>query len=110
MHSPEALALVEHYVAPLLEAGVDTLVLGCTHYVYLHHAIAQKAGAQVRLLDSSAAVARQVARRLHDLGLANPQPRQAQNQFYTTAHHSQAASEVMSMLLGRPVEVKTAAV
>ncbi len=108
MHSPEALALVGHYVTPLLDAGVDTLVLGCTHYVYLHQAIQQHSGAHVRLLDSSAAVARQVARRLHQLGLAKLHPCQAQDHFYTTAHNPQAASEVMSTLLGHLVRAKTA--
>ncbi|HES76399.1 MAG TPA: glutamate racemase [bacterium] len=110
MHSPATLALVEQYVAPLRDAGADTLVLGCTHYAYLQHAIQQKAGAQVRLLDSASAVARQVTRRLHAISLANHYPRQAQDQFFTTAHDVHAASEVMSILLAHKVEVKRASI
>jgi len=62
--SPAVLELVVQHLAPLLQAGADTLVLGCTHYVYLREAIRQVAGERVLVLDSSEAVARQVTRRI----------------------------------------------
>jgi glutamate racemase len=49
-------------LAPLAEADVDTLVLGCTHYPFLRDAIAEVMGPGVEILDSGAAVARQVER------------------------------------------------
>jgi glutamate racemase len=59
--TPETRALVERYVSPLLSQGVDTLVLGCTHYPVLRPVIASVAGPMVTLIDTGAAVARRAA-------------------------------------------------
>jgi len=56
--------LLERYVLPLLERGADTLVLGCTHYPFLAPLIQQIAGPGVSVIDSAAAVARQLRHRL----------------------------------------------
>jgi glutamate racemase len=58
---PEAEAAIARHLDPVLAAGADTLVLGCTHYPFLRHLIASRAGAQVVIVDPSPAVARQVA-------------------------------------------------
>ena len=55
----------ERYLAPLKEAGVDTVVLGCTHYPLLKPVIQEVMGADVTLVDSAQAVARAAA----DVGL-----------------------------------------
>jgi len=52
--------LVQRYTQPLLEAGADVIVLGCTHYPFLRSLIAEIVGPQVRLLDTGEAVARRV--------------------------------------------------
>ena len=52
------------YLAPLKEAGVDTLVLGCTHYPLLQDVIAAQMGPQVRLVNAGAEGARAAATRL----------------------------------------------
>jgi len=49
------------YLAPLLEASVDTVILGCTHYPLLKGAIAQEMGPETNLVDSAEAVAAEVA-------------------------------------------------
>jgi glutamate racemase len=56
--------LLEGYVLPLLERGADTLVLGCTHYPFLAPLIQELAGPGVAVIDSAAAVARQLRHRL----------------------------------------------
>ncbi len=56
--------IAERYLAPLLDAGVDTLVLGCTHYPLLKPVLRRVAGAGVRLVDSAEMVAREVVRGL----------------------------------------------
>jgi len=61
---PEAAALVAPAVRALLEQGADVLVLGCTHFPFLREAIAACAGPQVPVLETGAAVARQLRRRL----------------------------------------------
>lgn len=52
----------------------DTLVLGCTHYVFAQAQIAQRAGPQVRLVETGQPVARQARRMLEAAGLLRPAP------------------------------------
>jgi len=61
--APATLALVRESVAPLLAAGADTLVLGCTHYPFLREAIARCAPG-VAIIETGPAIARELARRL----------------------------------------------
>lgn len=58
------------YLAPLRDAKVDTLVLGCTHYPILRRVIGETMGADVRLIDSGAATAASVAALLESKNLA----------------------------------------
>lgn len=66
---PELLKVAEQYLAPIREAGVDTLVLGCTHYPLLTGAISYVMGDQVTLVSSAEETAKDVYRTLvaHDL-------------------------------------------
>lgn len=57
-------ALLRRYVEPLREAGVDTLVLGCTHYPFLVPALRELFGDDLVLVDPADAVARELARRI----------------------------------------------
>jgi glutamate racemase len=66
---PATRQMVESYVRPLLERGADTLVLGCTHYPFVAAVIASVAGPSVAVIDPSAAVARELHRRLQAAGL-----------------------------------------
>lgn len=105
MDHPATVELIRRYVEPLIAAGADTLVLGCTHYVYLARQIRSIVGPEVRLLDSSAAVARQVGRRIGSSEVAASIGRCARDQFFTTAASTRHARAVMSTLVGRAVEV-----
>jgi glutamate racemase len=72
LDSGATVALLERYVQPLLDQGADTLVLGCTHYPFVQQVIldiARRAGKPVALVDTGAAVARQLARLLAAAGL-----------------------------------------
>lgn len=62
--SPEVLATAEGYLAPLRHAGVDTLVLGCTHYPFLEGAISYVMGPDVSLVSSDTETAKDVYRQL----------------------------------------------
>ncbi len=64
LHSPELRLLLQGYVQPLLAAGCDTLILGCTHYPFLKPLLATLVPADVVLVDTGAAVARQLQRLL----------------------------------------------
>ncbi|HEY0820893.1 MAG TPA: glutamate racemase [Rhizobacter sp.] len=61
---PALLALIEKFSAPLRAAQVDTVVLGCTHYPFVHEQIQQAFGSGVTLVDTAEAVARQASRLL----------------------------------------------
>lgn len=56
--------LLEGFIAPLLDAGADTLVLGCTHFPFLQPLLRELVGGEVAIIESGAAVARQLVRRL----------------------------------------------
>ena len=57
-------AIARRYLEPLLEEGIDTLVLGCTHYPLLEPLIQRVVGDGVELVDSAEAVAEAVAAKL----------------------------------------------
>jgi glutamate racemase len=61
--------VLHEYLDPLLRRGIDTLVLGCTHYPLLKRTIRKVAGNEVALIDSAESCARFVQRGLKELGL-----------------------------------------
>lgn len=78
--------LVEQYTAPLLVQGADTLVLGCTHYPFLRPLIAEVVGSGVTVLDTGAAVARQVRRVLEREKLLNADVAAGQIEWHTSGN------------------------
>lgn len=69
---PELEEVLQGWIGPLLERGIDALVLGCTHYPLVRPAIERIAGPHVRVIEPSAAIARRLAQVLHQHGLAAP--------------------------------------
>jgi len=61
--------ILRTYLAPLLSAGIDTLVLGCTHYPLLKRAIRSVAGNEVALVDSADSCAQFLSEKLHSANL-----------------------------------------
>ena len=68
----ELRVLLAEFARPLREAGVDTVVLGCTHYPFVRDQITAALGPEVRLLDSGPAIARQTARVLRERHALEP--------------------------------------
>jgi glutamate racemase len=64
-------AVLQRYLDPLIATGVDTLVLGCTHYPLLAGLIEEVAGPGVRLVDSAQNCAIAVRQSLVERGLNN---------------------------------------
>jgi glutamate racemase len=62
LDTPHVHRVVEGYLRPLMEAGIDQLVLGCTHFPFLVPVLADVVGPGVSIVDPSPAVARQVGR------------------------------------------------
>lgn len=71
---PVTEAIAARYLRPLLEAGIDTLVLGCTHYPMLIPVLQRIVGPDVTLVDSAEAVADLVAEGLKERGLEATHP------------------------------------
>ena len=69
---PAAALIAEEYLRPLRDAGVDVLVLGCTHYPLLKPLLGRVMGERVRLIDSAEETARSVAEMLEARKLAAP--------------------------------------
>ena len=69
LDGPEAEATVRASLQPLLDAGADTIVLGCTHYPFLQPLIERLAGPEVKVIDPAPAVARQTVRILQERGI-----------------------------------------
>lgn len=101
---PQASALVDLYVRPLIERGADTLVLGCTHYAFLTGVIQSAAGSAITLIDPAIAVARQVRRRLSALNRLAPEGRHGTEQFWTSGRPADV-EPVIAQLWGRRVDV-----
>jgi glutamate racemase len=64
LQSPQILELIQRHCEPLRQAGVDTVVLGCTHYAFVQASIEHFMGPDVVVLDTAQAVAKEVQRRI----------------------------------------------
>ena len=79
-----ALTIAEDYLAELIEAGIDTLIMGCTHYPLLRDVIAKVMGTGVSLVDSGAETARLVAKDLRARGLLSDYGATGTIRYYVT--------------------------
>ena len=68
-NSEDARKVVETSVRPLLDAGADCIVLGCTHYPFLADVIQDIAGPDVRIIDSAPAIAKQLLKVIKEEGI-----------------------------------------
>ncbi|RIY37986.1 glutamate racemase [Capnocytophaga canis] len=71
INSPEMTILLKKYLYPMVEEGIDYLVLGCTHYPYLLPQIKQLIPENIQVIDSGYAVARQTKNILSQNQLLN---------------------------------------
>ena len=84
LHSLELRALLKHYVDPLLASGCDTIILGCTHYPFLKPMLKSMIPESISLIDTGAAVARQLQRLLAERDLLAEGPNRPVR-FWTSA-------------------------
>jgi glutamate racemase len=96
--------IAEEYLAPMREAGIDTLVLGCTHYPLLKPTLAAVMGNDVRLVDSGEAVAAEVRARIQeDPALATPDDSAAVEHHFFVTDAPEPFEAVAERFLGAPV-------
>jgi glutamate racemase len=101
-------AIISRNVRPLLEKGIDTLVLGCTHYPLVKGRIAAACGASVEVIDTGEPVARQLRRRLAARGLLNPGAGAGRVEYFTSGE-SRRVAKVMRAVMADPLLTVTRA-
>lgn len=72
LHHPATQLIVKEYLSPLRDQGVDTLLLGCTHYPLLKHLIQEEVGPHIRLVDSASTCAEKVSQILREEQISSP--------------------------------------
>lgn len=101
LHSSEMKGLLNIYLKPMLEADIDYLVLGCTHYSYLIPLLVELLPNHINIIDSGEAVAKQTKAVLEQHQLLNNSSIIPQSQFYSNGN-----PEVMKSLLGSTIDVE----
>lgn len=83
MESDEVNGLLREYLQPMIDANIDYLVLGCSHYPYLIPQIKKILPESVKIIDSGEAVAKQTKKILKQHNLLNALPHESYQVFYT---------------------------
>jgi glutamate racemase len=77
-------ALLRQYIIPLIDEGIDTLVLGCTHYPFVQQQISIIAGQQVNIIETAAPVTLQLTKILAEKKLNASEYQQGIHQFFSS--------------------------
>ncbi|NQY47719.1 MAG: glutamate racemase [Colwellia sp.] len=101
-HSPACNALLRQYIEPLVNQGIDTLVLGCTHYPFVQHQISVIAGPQVSIIETAAPVTLQLRKKLAEMDLTASSSQQGQTQFFSSLVTKQQ-EQIFSQLWQEPL-------
>ena len=101
--SPRTRELLQRYTAPLLEAGADVLVLGCTHYPFLRPLLGEIVGAKALLLDTGEAAARRIEALLDQEALRAARTSPGAIEWFTSGV-PQRMRKVGGALWGAPVD------
>lgn len=99
--SEEISALLQLYLKPMLDANIDHLVLGCTHYPYLIPLLLELLPRNVKIIDSGEAVAKQTKAILEKEDLLNIENAYKTNIFFTNRN-----PEIMQTLLREEYKVE----
>jgi len=94
----ETHALLSDVLKPLLQEGVDTVVLGCTHYAFVRPAVQKIVGPNVRVLDTGLPVARQVRRVLDHWGLTQERDEVGRVRYLATARPADLAATAETLM------------
>jgi glutamate racemase len=76
--------VAEEYLLPLKEQGIDSLVLGCTHYPVLKGIISEVLGDDIKLIDSAEVISKRVYSILKSLGWLSRLKSNCEDEFYVT--------------------------
>jgi glutamate racemase len=108
LHNASTKALIQQYCQPLLLAGADTIVLGCTHYPFvrglIEEIIKETTDEKITLIDTGAAVARHLKHCLQESNLLAESTSTGDVKFWTN-NQANDAEQVINMLWGEKAEI-----
>ena len=99
----ETRQILQRELGPMLEKGIDTVVLGCTHYPFVIPLIQEIVGPKVRVIDPAPAVARQTAHLLKEEGWL-AESGQGEVKFFTTGKPL-SLQQLLPVLIGESDQV-----
>ena len=105
LNSPKTLQLINQYTKPLLDENADTIVLGCTHYPFVKSAIQNIVGEHIHLIDTGAAVAKQLHAKLEESQLLTDASNEAEVLIWTNSNDVNA-EKVIAALWENDAEIK----
>jgi glutamate racemase len=105
LDTPKTRRILEEALEPMLKEGVDTLVMGCTHFPFVIPLIKKIAGEEVRVIDPAPAVARQVRRVLEGQGLLSERKKVGKSTFLTSGDKGKLEA-LLPKLIGVQAEVR----
>lgn len=108
LDSPAVHRILQQALAPMLAAGVDTVVMGCTHYPFVLPLVEEIVGTAVTIIDPAPAVARQTGVVLSQHKLLADPSQTGDVRFITTGEVEPYARQVEQLLELSGVEVETA--
>ncbi|MDM7914520.1 MAG: aspartate/glutamate racemase family protein, partial [Candidatus Eisenbacteria bacterium] len=97
------LGIARSYLEPIRRSGVDTVVLGCTHYPLLREVIGEALGPQIDLVDTAEATVHDVREKLESLGLARQAKGAGERTFYLSDVPLRF-QQIGERFLGEPIE------
>lgn len=101
--------IIRRYITPLLEKGVDTIILGCTHFPHLAPIIQKVAGENVTLIDNGYEAVMKAKEILEDTGMSNEEAHKGKAQYYIsdkTQNFSMIAKTLLGMDISKDVTFK----
>jgi len=106
LNNEKTIELVNHHIHTLLDKGVDTIVLGCTHYPFLLPLIKKATPKNMIIIDTGLAVAKEVRRRLNEQELLSTQNTNGESFFYSSGSLTEMEG-IISKLWGAHNYLKT---
>jgi glutamate racemase len=98
--------ILKDALEPMLAKGLDTVVLGCTHYPFAFDTIREIVGEDVRLIDPAPAIARRVQQLLTEFDMGNPKSAGGQTRYFTSGDAAQMKQRIRE-LLGEAANVES---
>lgn len=103
--SPEAVRVAEEYLLPMKIAGVDTLILGCTHYPLISDVIGKVMGPGVKLISSAEETAREAKKVLGERGLLRGDINDASNRRFFVSGPAKPFADLSQNLICGAIKV-----